>query len=454
MKTTIAAIATPPGQGGVGIVRVSGPYSLRIVLAITQDKAQPEPRKAYLKRFIDNDARVIDTGLLLYFKAPHSFTGEDVVELQVHGSPMVLNMLLRQICQQGASMARPGEFSERAYLNGCMDLAQAEAVADLIAAGSEQAARSAQNSLQGEFSRHVQSIVQNLITLRVHVEAAIDFSEEETQWLGDTYTEQLGKTVLEDLGQCLQVAEQGVLLQTGMKIVIAGRPNVGKSSLLNALSGQDLAIVSDTAGTTRDLIHQQINIEGMPLHIVDTAGLHNTHDPIEQEGIRRALHEVDRADGMLFLVDAHADAHQELEHMASHMSKLPSPDKLLLVRNKTDILADPDPALSLEFAGKPYLMLPISVKTGAGLQALKREIAQRAGRQPGEVPYSARIRHTDALRRGQAAMTHALEQLQHGFADLAAEDLRTVQGALGEITGTFTTDDLLTRIFSSFCLGK
>ncbi len=452
--TTIVAIATPPGQGGVGIIRISGPESLPMALAITHEKTPPEPRKAYLKRFIDNEARVLDTGLLLYFKAPHSFTGEDVVELQVHGSPMVLNMLLRQLCLQGARMARPGEFSERAYLNGCMDLVQAEAVADLIAAGSEQAARSAQNSLQGAFSRQVQAILQKLINLRVHVEAAIDFSDEEAQWQGDTYAEQLSQQIIEDIGQCLQVADQSVLLQTGMKVVIAGRPNVGKSSLLNALSGQDLAIVSDRAGTTRDLIHQKINIEGMPLHIVDTAGLHDTEDLVEQEGIRRALHEVVQADGMLYLLDAFADAHQELEHLGNLMTSLPSPDKLLLVRNKMDLRADSDSEVSYQFADNSYLVLPMSVKTGAGLRALQREIAKRAGLHSGEVPYSARIRHTEALRRGQSAMKHALEQLNHRFSDLAAEDLRAAQQALGEITGTFTTDDLLTHIFSSFCLGK
>ncbi|MCC2637859.1 MAG: trmE [Moraxellaceae bacterium] len=456
-KDTIAAIATPPGRGGIGIVRVSGPQAGAIGLALLVRSQPLPPRQAVFGSFRDATGLALDEGLALFFPAPRSFTGEEVVELQGHGGPVVMDLLLRRVLELGARMARPGEFSERAFLNDRLDLAQAEAIADLIDAGSEEAARSAVRSLAGVFSQKVHALVESLIGLRMYVEAAIDFPDEEVDFLSDGHVEKELLGLQAELDGVLAQARQGALLREGMQVVIAGRPNAGKSSLMNALAGFEAAIVTPVAGTTRDVLRERIQIDGMPLHVIDTAGLRETSDIVEQEGVRRALQEVARADCMLFVYDLGADA-DPLAQAAEYFSPLPAPDKLLLVANKCDLVAGqlagrrgctaPD--------GQEYQELVLSARQGDGLAELRELLKVRMGFQTGEAGvFSARRRHLEALTRARAAVMVALQQLlDRGAGELVAEDLRVAQNALAEITGEFTSDDLLGRIFSSFCIGK
>jgi tRNA modification GTPase len=452
VRDTIAAVATAQGRGGVGIVRVSGPRARPI--AISLSGREPEPRHAYYCEFFGGDGEVIDQGLLLYFRGPNSFTGEDVLELQGHGGPVVLDMLLRRCLELGARLARPGEFSERAFLNDKLDLAQAEAIADLIEASSEQAARNAVRSLQGEFSRKVQRLADKLIELRMYVEAAIDFPEEEIDFLADGHV--LGQLdgVRAELLAVQREAGQGALLRDGMTVVIAGRPNAGKSSLLNALAGREAAIVTDIAGTTRDVLREHIHIDGMPLHVVDTAGLRDTEDQVERIGVERALKAIGEADRVLLVVDATApEASDPFALWPEFLDQRPDPARVTLIRNKADLSGE---AVRLETCADGHVTLSLSARSGTGLELLREHLKSCMGyQQTTESSFSARRRHLDALRQAGACLDHGREQLTAlGAGELLAEDLRMAHQALGEITGAFTPDDLLGRIFSSFCIGK
>lgn len=440
---TIAAVATPLGRGGVGIIRLSGKHVPEIAVGVLG--SLPSPRKAVHRRFRAANGDVLDDGIALYFPTPHSFTGEDVLELQGHGGQVVLDMLLKRCVELGARLARPGEFSERAFLNDKLDLAQAEAIADLIDSGSEQAARSALRSLQGEFSTAVNQLLTALIELRVYVEAALDFPDEEIDFLADSAVTQRLDGIKQQLHAIFQKARQGSLLRDGMHLVIVGRPNAGKSSLLNALAGQETAIVTDIAGTTRDVLRERINLDGMPLHIVDTAGLRESDDPVEKIGIERAWQEVHKADLIVLLVD---DTQPDDPENAVILAKLPERLPRLTVHNKVD--------LSGKTAGKQGEHVYISAKQGLGMEALKAELKTRMGYQgESEDTFIARRRHLEALSATQTAVENAEYQLRtFNAGELMAEELRTAQDALGQITGKFTSDDLLGEIFSSFCIGK
>lgn len=444
---TIAAVATPPGRGGVGIVRVSG--ALAPDIAREMFGKLPGARVATFGVFRDAQGNALDQGLALYFPAPHSFTGENVLELHGHGGPVVLDALLARVLECGARLARPGEFSERAFLNGKLDLAQAEAVADLIEAGSGEAARAALRSLEGEFSRRVRTIVDALVQLRMHVEAALDFPEEELDFLVDVRILSGLDRLATDMEGLAADAQQGVLLHDGMTVVIAGPPNAGKSSLLNALARSDAAIVSPIPGTTRDVLRERIHIDGMPLHVVDTAGLRDSTNAIEAEGVRRARAQMQRADLVLFVTDD-ADSDSAAVQIASQ--HVPGELPLLHVRNKIDLsgraAGQTETATGVEIA--------LSAVTGAGLDALRDHLKQRMGYRSGNAGlFSARRRHLDALSRARAAVEQGHARLSETRAgELLAEELRVAQNALGEITGEFTADDLLGRIFSEFCIGK
>jgi tRNA modification GTPase len=443
---TIAAIATPPGRGGIGIVRVSGAATRNIAENVIG--RLPPPRVASFAHFLDSAGQPIDQGLALFFPAPHSFTGEDVLELHGHGGAVVLDMVLSRTLELGARLARPGEFSERAFLNGKMDLAQAEAVADLIEAGSELAARSALRSLEGDFSKRVQALVEGLTRLRMYVEAAIDFPEEEIDFLADERVIQELDMLERDIRQLQESARQGCLLHDGMTVVLAGPPNAGKSSLLNALAQSETAIVSPIPGTTRDVLRERIHIDGMPLHIVDTAGLRESRDAIESEGIRRAREQMERADRVLLVLDDAVGGSQPVDVEKFLPPNLPRS----VIRNKID--------LSRRVAGITKISgsveIALSAKTGAGLDVLRQHLKESMGFQPaGEGTFIARRRHLDAIRRAQAHLAQGKAQLKVSRAgELLAEELRLAQQALSEITGEFTSDDLLGRIFSSFCIGK
>jgi tRNA modification GTPase len=442
---TIVALATPPGRGGIAIVRVSGSKVKTIAAAML--KKIPEPRTATYIPFLDANLKAVDEGVALFFPAPNSFTGEDVLELQGHGGPAVVDILIRQILKLGARLARPGEFSERAFLNDKLDLAQAEAIADLIDASSEQAARSALRSLQGEFSHEVHALVEKIIHLRLYVEAAIDFAEEEIDFLADKQIALDLSAALEHLDYLEKNATQGSLLRDGITVVIAGEPNVGKSSLLNRLSGKDSAIVTDIPGTTRDVLRELIILDGMPLHIIDTAGLRESHDVVEQEGIRRAEQEILKADLILFVTDA-----TKPEALPSLPVKLPENVEVILIRNKID-LTNASPTLQKE---NHKTIISLSAKENAGIDLLKNHIKESVGfKADAGGSFSARRRHLDALARAHEFLITGQQQLQnHRAGELLAEDLRQAQNALAEITGEFHSDDLLGRIFSSFCVGK
>lgn len=449
---TIVAQATPPGRGGVGILRVSGPLCDTVAAAVLGKL--PRVRYAEYLPFLDDNGRVLDQGIALLFKAPNSFTGEDVLELQGHGGPVVMDMLLRRILKlPGVRTARPGEFSERAFLNDKLDLAQAEAIADLIEATSEQAARSALHSLQGEFSRRITALVEDVTRLRIYVEAAIDFPEEEIDFLSDGKVARDLYAIIDDLAAVQNEAKQGAILREGMKVVIAGRPNAGKSSLLNALAGRESAIVTEIAGTTRDVLREHIHIDGMPLHIIDTAGLRETEDAVEKIGIERAWAEIIQADRVLFMVDgtttSAVDPH---EIWPDFIDRLPPQLGLTVIRNKADLTGEM--LTTTEEHGHPVFR--ISAKNGLGLEALREHLKQCMGYQSNvEGGFMARRRHLEAIALAEEHLQLAKVQLEvYAAGELVAEELRLVQEYLSEITGAFSSDDLLGRIFSSFCIGK
>jgi tRNA modification GTPase len=409
----------------------------------------PAPRHATYGAFRDAAGAAIDYGVALFFPSPHSFTGEDVLELHGHGGPLVMDLLLRRVVELGAQLARPGEFSERAFLNGKLDLAQAEAIADLIEASSETAARSALRSLEGRFSQQVRQIVESLINLRAYVEASIDFTDEEVDFLSDETVERRLVSILEALAALLDAARQGCLLHDGMTVVLAGPPNAGKSSLLNSLAQRETAIVSAIPGTTRDVLREQILIDGMPLHVLDTAGLRDSSDEIESEGVRRAYAAMQRADRVLLIIDDAAKRDVAIERL---VRQLPPGRAYTLVRNKVD-LSGRHAGLHV---GTSAPEVALSARTGAGLGALCAHLRACMGFQvAGEGSFIARRRHLDAIERAREHVQRAGEQLSGAHAgELMAEDLRLAQRALGEITGEFTSEDLLGRIFSSFCIGK
>lgn len=449
---TIVAQATPPGRGGVGILRVSGRAASQIAQEILGKL--PKPRYADYLPFRDADGSTLDQGIALWFPGPNSFTGEDVLELQGHGGPVILDLLLKRIISlDGVRIARPGEFSERAFLNDKLDLAQAEAIADLIDASSEQAARSAVNSLQGAFSNRVHHLVEALTHLRIFVEAAIDFPDEEIDFLSDGKIEAQLNTVIGDLDSVRAEARQGSLLREGMKVVIAGRPNAGKSSLLNALAGREAAIVTDIAGTTRDVLREHIHLDGMPLHIIDTAGLREASDEVERIGIERAWNEIEQADLVLFMVDGTTtDATEPSQIWPEFMARLPETLPIVVVRNKADITGE---TLGMtEVNG--HSLIRLSARTGDGVDLLREHLKQVMGFNHNmEGGFLARRRHLQALELAAEHLIRGKEQLLGARAgELLAEELRMSQQALSEITGEFTSDDLLGRIFSSFCIGK
>lgn len=450
---TIAAIATAPGRGGVGIVRISGPKAGKCAEAILG--ILPKPRYAHYCAFRGPDGAVIDEGIGLYFSSPHSFTGEDVLELQGHGGPVVLDMLLQRCVQLGCRLARPGEFSERAFLNDKLDLAQAEAISDLIEASSAQAARNALRSLQGAFSQRVHELTEKLISLRIYVEAAIDFPEEEIDFLADGHVLAMLDDVRSQLSTVFQEANQGALLRDGMNVVIAGRPNAGKSSLLNALAGKDAAIVTEIAGTTRDVLREHIHIDGMPLHVVDTAGLRDTDDQVEKIGVQRALQAIEQADRILLVVDATApEASDPFALWPEFLQQRPDSAHVTLIRNKVDLCDEP---VALVTGVDGQVTISLSAKTGGhGVELLREHLKACMGyQQTAEGSFSARRRHLEALQQASASLEHGRSQLTlAGAGELLAEDLRQAQQSLGEITGAFSSDDLLGRIFSSFCIGK
>ncbi|WJV53865.1 tRNA uridine-5-carboxymethylaminomethyl(34) synthesis GTPase MnmE [Prodigiosinella aquatilis] len=449
---TIVAQATPPGRGGVGILRVSGSAAATIAQAVLGKL--PKPRYADYLPFNDAAGNVLDQGIAIWFPGPHSFTGEDVLELQGHGGPVILDLLLKRILMlPGVRIARPGEFSERAFLNDKLDLAQAEAIADLIDASSEQAARSALNSLQGAFSARIHQLVEALTQLRIYVEAAIDFPDEEIDFLSDGKIEAQLNGVIADLDAVRVEAHQGSLLREGMKVVIAGRPNAGKSSLLNALAGREAAIVTAIAGTTRDVLREHIHIDGMPLHIIDTAGLRESSDEVERIGIERAWQEIEQADRVLFMVDGTTtDAVEPADIWPEFMARLPTTLPITVVRNKADITGEP---LGIEDVNT-HSLIRLSARTGEGIDTLREHLKQSMGFTSNtEGGFLARRRHLQALELAAQHLQEGKEQLVSAYAgELLAEELRLAQQALSEITGEFTSDDLLGRIFSSFCIGK
>lgn len=467
---TIAAQATPPGRGGVGIIRVSGPGSFLIAQTILNKT--PRARHAHFCNFFSHDQKVIDQGLVIYFSAPHSFTGEDVLELHGHGGQAVMDLLLQRVLELGARLARPGEFMERAFLNRKLDLVQAEAVADLINAATSQAAQNAARSLVGKFSCEINKIVAQLIEVRAQIEAAIDFVEEEDVLEIDAPDSsfshdakrwsQLINTILPQVAQLKSDAMQGVILREGVTVVIVGNPNAGKSSLLNCLSGQDTAIVTDIPGTTRDVLRTWIQIDGLPIHVLDTAGLHEQPDVVEQEGIRRAWEEIKKADHVLLMVDAAAESKCAPDVVSEKFLKtIPGGSKLTVLYNKIDLTKEAARIEKINNIDCLYL----SVKTGAGINLLQKHLKESAGLQIEENVFGARRRHVDSLARAEKALQNAERDLARTTVvepvattattiELIAEELKQAQRALGEITGEVTTEDLLGKIFSEFCVGK
>ncbi|MCB1624492.1 MAG: tRNA uridine-5-carboxymethylaminomethyl(34) synthesis GTPase MnmE [Pseudomonadales bacterium] len=445
---TIVAAATPAGRGGVAIVRVSGPRVPEI--AATLLGILPQPRTAVLTAFPDERGDPIDVGIALFFPGPHSYTGEHVVELQGHGGPVVVENLVARVVALGARRAQPGEFTLRAYLNDKIDLAQAEAVADLIDAGSTDAARAAMRSLQGEFSTMVAGLTEAVIEVRTYVEAAIDFPEEEVDFLADTELAARLAHLREHVAAVAASARQGRLLRDGMTVVLAGRPNAGKSSLLNRLAGYDAAIVTPIPGTTRDVVRERIAIDGMPLHVLDTAGLREAQDAVEHEGVRRAHAEMAKADGVLFVIDSAADPEAGAYH--AERASLPANVPVTLLFNKIDLVD----ALPLANTQSGPRRIAVSATTGQGLELLRTHLKQAMQFQtPESGSISARQRHSDALARAARHVDAAVELLrQRRAGELMAEELRAAQRALDEITGVFSSDDLLGRIFGSFCIGK
>lgn len=452
MKDTIVAQATPIGRGGVGILRVSGPLASKVAEAVLGKTLTP--RMANYLPFKDSNGATLDQGIALFFKAPNSFTGEDVLELQGHGGQVILDILLKRILEvEGVRIARAGEFSEQAFLNDKLDLAQAEAIADLIDATSEQAARSALKSLQGEFSNKINQLVDSVIYLRTYVEAAIDFPDEEIDFLADGKIEGHLNDIIQQLNGVRQEAKQGAILREGMKVVIAGRPNAGKSSLLNALAGREAAIVTDIAGTTRDVLREHIHIDGMPLHIIDTAGLREASDEVERIGIARAWEEIAQADQVLLMIDSTEQKVDDFKaEWAEFLAKLPPNMPVTVIRNKVDLSGEPEGLEQLE----NFTFIRLSAQTKVGVDLLREHLKKSMGYQSStEGGFLARRRHLQALEEAAEHLARGHVQLTQFFAgELLAEELRMVQNALSEITGQFTSDDLLGNIFSSFCIGK
>ncbi|GAC1626734.1 MAG: tRNA uridine-5-carboxymethylaminomethyl(34) synthesis GTPase MnmE [Nevskia sp.] len=445
---TIAAVATAPGRGAIGLLRLSGPQAAAIAQRLVG--SLPPPRRAGLRNFRDHgDGGLIDSGLVLHFPAPDSFTGEDVVELQGHGGVVVLDLLLRAACSAGARPARPGEFSERAFLNGRLDLAQAEAIADLIDAGSAAAVRAANRSLQGEFSRRVSALVETLIALRRDLEAALDFADEDVPWLSGPQLQTRLAELVALLQALQQQAAQGRRLREGLTIAIAGQPNVGKSTLLNRLAGSEAAIVSPEAGTTRDVLREHLVLRGLPLTVLDTAGLRDTDHAIEREGVRRAWAAVAQAELVLFVADDRAGL-TDIDRAL--LAQFPPGLPLILVFNKCDLSGRAPQVLDAGEHAAPALR--ISAASDLGIESLVDALCRSAGfADPDAQTFTARARHLDALRSASAHLESAA-QLAPSAPELIAEELRLAQQALDEITGRFSSDDLLGRIFSSFCLGK
>lgn len=442
---TIVAVATPPGRGGVAILRLSGPLAYAIALQVVKKESLP-PRQATFCTFTDKNGEIFDKGLVIYFQAPHSFTGEEVIELHGHGSPVAVDNLLHECLNLGAKLAKPGEFSERAFLNNKIDLTQAEAIADLINASSQTAARMAVRTLQGEFSKKIAFINEKIIELRLFVEAAIDFPEEEVDFLGDgTIAIQLAE-ILHLLALVRNNAAQGVMIREGITVVIAGRPNAGKSTLINFLAGREVAIVSDVAGTTRDVMREHILLDDIPLHLIDTAGLRHSDDVVEKEGIKRAWREVRQADCVLAVMDVNEpDGGSALSAEIRHSLFKEVP--IIDVFNKIDCLGLP--------AKQVKQAVYLSAKTGEGMPLLKEKIKEAVGYQVPEGQFLARRRHLCALDLAKDCLLAGQQQLTlHRAGELLAEDLRRAHQALGEVTGEFSSDDLLGRIFSSFCIGK
>lgn len=440
---TIVAIATPPGTGGIGVVRISGIKAAKIARIMIGQL--PPPRTAVFTAFHDTYGRSLDEGIVLHFPAPASFTGETVVELHGHGGPVVLATLVETAIELGARPARPGEFSERAFLNGKLDLTQAEAVADLIGSSTAQAARAALRSLAGAFSASCESLADDIAALRAHVEAAIDFAEEDIDFLADEAIETRAQQAAAAFAELLSRASVGRVLRDGYRVVIVGRPNAGKSSLMNRLSGEDTAIVTEVAGTTRDILREQVNIDGLAVELVDTAGLREDPDRIEAEGIRRAREAIAGADAVLWIRDA-TD-----ERDGSLPERVPDGIPVIVVRNKIDLSGEPPGALD---AGTGTIN--VSARTGAGLGALRAAVAELAGfRDLGEGVFTARRRHVEALRRAAAHLeTGRIALAEERAGELFAEELRLAQRALGEITGEVTSEELLGQIFAEFCIGK
>lgn len=451
-KETIAAIATPSGRGAVGIVRISGSKTKQIALAVLG--YLPTPRYAHYTDFLNEKKEILDKGLAVFFEGPLSFTGEDVLELQGHGGPVVLDLLLKEVVSLGVRLAQPGEFTLRAFLNDKIDLTQAEAIADLINSASEQAARSAVHSLQGTFSKKINALNQKIITLRLYIEAAIDFATEEIDFLADGKVLEKLQDIQKEIESVYQQTQQGVLLQEGMRVVIAGRPNAGKSSLLNALAEKESAIVTPVAGTTRDILKETIHIDGMPIHIIDTAGLRESNDIVEQEGIRRAKQEIKNADRLLLLVDSTTNQETEISVLFPDLMDLAfEQDRMTIIRNKAD--------LSKEIIGEGInsagvTIITTSAKTGEGIPVLREHLKKCMGFQNiGEGCFIARRRHIEAINLAKEHIEQGYQQLATcGAGELLAEELKLASAALGEIAGSFSSDDLLGKIFSSFCIGK
>ncbi|GAC12679.1 tRNA uridine-5-carboxymethylaminomethyl(34) synthesis GTPase MnmE [Aliiglaciecola lipolytica] len=449
---TIVAQATAPGRGGVGIVRVSGPLAKTVATEVLGRTLTP--RKAEYMPFMDEHQQILDQGIALFFQNPHSFTGEDVLELQGHGGQIILDLLIKRILLiPKIRMARPGEFSERAFLNDKLDLAQAEAIADLIDASSIQAAKSAMRSLQGEFSTLINQLVERVIHLRMYVEAAIDFPDEEIDFLTDGKVAKDLTEIIEQIQKVRQQAKQGSLLREGMQVVIAGKPNAGKSSLLNALAGRDAAIVTEIAGTTRDVLKEHIHLDGMPLHIIDTAGLRESSDRVEKIGIERAWQEIQKADRVLFMLDScDSTENDPYKIWPEFMQKLPKNMGLTLVRNKVDLSGE---SIGFEQHGTTPVFR-LSASLNKGVDALAEHLKECMGfEQNAEGQFIARRRHIDAIERASEHLEIGHQQLHENMAgEILAEELRLTQQALNEVTGEFSSDDLLGRIFSSFCIGK
>ncbi len=449
---TIVALATPLGKGGVGIIRISGKHAYSIGTQIVSSQVSPRIA-SYLTFKVDADT-VIDQGIALYFKSPHSFTGEDVFELQGHGGPVVLDMLLKRCIELGARMAKPGEFSERAFLNDKMDLAQAEAISDLINASSAQAVKSAVKSMQGEFSLLVNNLVEELIHLRLYVEAAIDFPEEEIDFLSDGKVSQDINRLIASVEHLQNKAQQGALLRDGMNVVLAGKPNAGKSSLLNALAGKESAIVTDIPGTTRDVLREYIHIDGMPLHITDTAGLRESDDHVEKIGIERALQEINTCDRLLLVIDSTEinpldQAKQTVKELKLKNSELPP---VTFIMNKSDLSGLQEKMIEED----NQTIIFLAAKQKLGLDLLTQHLKHCMGYESQqEGVFIARRRHLDAIEKAKNSILNGQRQLlEFNAGELLAEELRLAQLSLNEITGEFSADDLLGRIFSSFCIGK